>query len=57
MGERGEGWRTDAQGGLCWALGTPKDFFLGIQLLYNVVLVSAVQQCESAICIHISLPA
>ena len=25
-----------------------------VQLLYNVVLVSAVQQSESAICIHIS---
>ena len=29
-------------------------FFIGVQLLYNVVLVSAVQQSESAICIHIS---
>ena len=28
--------------------------FIGVQLLYNVVLVSAVQQSESAICIHIS---
>ena len=26
--------------------------FIGIQLLYNVVLVSTVQQSESAICIH-----
>ena len=37
-----------------------KDFFLfklifiGVQLLYNVVLVSTVQQSESAICVHIS---
>ena len=28
--------------------------FIGVQLLYNVVLLSAVQQSESAICIHIS---
>ena len=28
--------------------------FIGIQLLYNVVLVSTVQQSESAICIHMS---
>ena len=28
--------------------------FSGVQLLYNIVLVSAVQQSESAICIHIS---
>ena len=30
--------------------------FIGIWLLYNVVLVSAVQYSESAICIHISSP-
>ena len=30
--------------------------FLGIQFLYNVLLVSAVQQSESATCIHVSLP-
>ena len=29
-------------------------FLIGVQLLYNVVLVSAVQQSESAVCIHIS---
>ena len=29
-------------------------FLIGVQLLYNVVLVSAVQRSESAICIHIS---
>ena len=28
--------------------------FIGVQLLYNVVLGSTVQQSESAICIHIS---
>ena len=28
-------------------------FFIGTKLLYNVVLVSAVQQSESAMCIHI----
>ena len=28
-------------------------FFIGVQLLYNVVLVSAVHQSESAICLHI----
>ena len=28
-------------------------FFIGVQLLYNVVLVSTVQQSASAICIHI----
>ena len=31
-------------------------FFIGIELLYVVVLVSAVQHCESAICIHMSPP-
>ena len=31
-----------------------KLIFIGVQLLYNVVLVSAVQQSESAICIHTS---
>ena len=30
-----------------------KLIFIGVQLLYNVVLASAVQQRESAICIHI----
>ena len=35
--------------------GRSLDFFLiGVQLLYNVVLVSAVQHSESAICTHIS---
>ena len=29
-------------------------FLIGVQLLYNVVLVSAVLRSESAICIHIS---
>ena len=28
--------------------------FIGVQKLYNVVLVSTVQQSESALCIHIS---
>ena len=28
--------------------------FIGVQLLYNVVFVSTVQQSESTICIHIS---
>ena len=31
-----------------------KLIFIGVQLLYNVVLASAVQQSESAICIRIS---
>ena len=31
-------------------------FLIGEKLLYNVVLVSAVQQCESAISIYISPP-
>ena len=31
-------------------------FLIGGKLLYNVVLVSAIQQCESAICMHISPP-
>ena len=31
-------------------------FKLGVQLLYNIVLVSVVQESESAMCIHISLP-
>ena len=29
-------------------------FFIGVQLLYTAVSVSAVQQSESAVCIHIS---
>ena len=32
-------------------------YLIGVQLLYNVVLVSAVQRSESALCIHISPPA
>ena len=31
-------------------------FLIGRKLLYSVVLVSAVQQCKSAMIIHISLP-
>ena len=31
-------------------------FLIGVKLLYNVVLISSTQQCESAICIHITLP-
>ena len=31
-----------------------KIFLIGVQLFYNVVLVSTVQRSESAICIHIS---
>ena len=31
-------------------------FFIGVHLLYNVVLVSAVQQSELSICIYISPP-
>ena len=31
-----------------------KLIFIGVQLFYNVVLVSAVQQSESAVCMHIS---
>ena len=31
-----------------------KLIFIGVELLYNVVLVSAVQQSESAISIHLS---
>ena len=30
--------------------------FIGVSLLYSVVLVSAVQHCESALCMHISPP-
>ena len=32
------------------------NFFIGVELLYNVVLVSTVQQSESAIRRHISPP-
>ena len=32
-------------------------FFIGLKLLFNAILVSAVQQCELAICIHLSPPA
>ena len=35
---------------------TFKSIFVGVELLYNVALVSAVQQSESAIRIHVSLP-
>ena len=28
-------------------------FFIGVELLYNVVIVSAVQKSKSAVCIHI----
>ena len=31
-------------------------FLIGGKLLYNVVLVSAIHQCESAISIHMSPP-
>ena len=31
-------------------------FFIGVQLLYNVVLVSVVQWSDSTICVHISPP-
>lgn len=30
--------------------------FIGVELLYSVVLVSPVQQCESALCTHVSPP-
>ena len=33
-----------------------QNFIIGVKLLYNAVLVSAMQQSESAICIHIFLP-
>ena len=36
-----------------WGLLLLKNF-IGVQLLYNVVLVSAIQQSGSAICIHVS---
>ena len=32
-----------------------KLIFIGVQLIYNVVLVSAVQQSESVIHLHISI--
>ena len=31
-------------------------FLIAVQLLYNVALASAAQQCESALCLHISPP-
>ena len=31
-------------------------FFIGVSLLYNVVLVSVVQRSESAVCMPISPP-
>ena len=34
-----------------------KKILIAVQLLYNVVLASAAQQCESALCWHISPPA
>ena len=36
------------------ALFPPAPHFFGMHLLYNTVLVSTIQQSESAVCIHIS---
>ena len=43
--------------GIAWMLEIwfLKNIFIGVLLLYNVVLLSAVLQSESAICLHISL--
>ena len=35
-------------------LGLKKFFFIGVELIYNVVLVSGIQQSDSVIHIHIS---
>ena len=45
-------WRTT----LIWLFFPIFFFFIGVYLLYNAVLVSAVQRSESAICIHKSPP-
>ena len=59
-------WWEGVGGGIDWkfeieytyyflfSLFLSKLIFIGVELLYSVVLVSAVQQSESAICIHIS---
>ena len=39
-----------------WNVSNQLIFSIGIQLLYSVVLISAVQQSETAICLHISPP-
>ena len=39
-----------------WELLGFLNFLIGVKLLYNVVLVTAIQQCESAICIYVHLP-
>ena len=39
-----------------WELLGFFNFLIGVKLLYNVVLVTAIQQCESAICIYVHLP-
>ena len=33
-----------------------KNFIIGVELLYNVVFISALEQIELAICVHISSP-
>ena len=38
------------------ATGSRKKGRIGVQLVYSVVLVSARQQCESTVYIHISPP-
>ena len=38
------------------ATGSRKKGRIGVQLLYNVVLVSARQLCESTLCMHVSPP-
>ena len=54
----GSWWRTGKPGVLqcMWSQRVRHNLMTEQQLLYNVLLISAVQQCESAICIHISPP-
>ena len=43
-------WWTDSE------VASQVIFFIGVKLLYNAALVAAVEQSESAMCIHVSPP-
>ena len=53
---RDKHWHTPGRGQLHPYNSFLKFIFIGVSLLYNIVLVAAVQQSRSAVCIHISPP-